>query len=93
MPKFKDATTKYGFTPRESGWDVDHVVELQIGGQDVTENLWPLPAGENRSSGAIIKSANVTLPGKKEWPLSKALEKRPKKTQGLGMMVASTRQR
>jgi hypothetical protein len=97
VPKFKEVTTKYGFTPSKSGWDVDHVVELQIGGQDVISNLWPLPAGENRSSGAIIKSATVTLPGKQEMTVTKALEKRKtgkkKKTESLWMMVASTRQR
>jgi hypothetical protein len=54
---------------------VDYVVELQIGGQDVLE-LLAVAAGENRSSGVIIKSATVRLLGKMELPDSEALAQR-----------------
>ena len=31
----------------------------EIGGEDKTGNLWPRPSGENRSSGSIIKHAEI----------------------------------
>lgn len=40
----------------ESGYDVDHKVELQLGGMDDTPNLWLLEAATNRSSGGNIKT-------------------------------------
>jgi hypothetical protein len=63
--------------------------------QDVPSNLWPLPAGENRFSGAIINSATVTVQGTKKMPVGDALAERNKKGKGesLWMMVESTRQR
>jgi hypothetical protein len=36
------------------GYDVDHKVELQLGGMDDLPNLWMLEAGTNRSSGSKI---------------------------------------
>jgi hypothetical protein len=92
--EFKDLTKLYGFVPSKSDLDVDHVVELQIGGQDEFPNLWPLPAGENRSSGAKIKAAKVTTPDKKEISVQDALAKRQQdpKDKSLWMIVTSTRQ-
>jgi hypothetical protein len=40
----------------ESGYDVDHKVELQLGGLDDTPNLWLLEAATNRSSGGNINT-------------------------------------
>jgi len=78
---FKKFVARFGFVASDTGLDIDHVVELQLGGEDVLENLWPLPKGENRSSGATLKSAKVELPGTKElMPLSAALEGQKKKT-------------
>ncbi len=93
VPNFKRVVGKYGFTPSAMGWDVDHVVELQVGGQDVTSNLWPLPLGENRSSGATIKAASVKLPGDKEMSVADAHAERKKKSQSLWMIITATRQR
>lgn len=63
VDKFKDLVIKYGMRPSVYNWDVDHVIELQIGGKDDFKNLWPLPKGENRSSGSIIKNATTNIPG------------------------------
>jgi hypothetical protein len=38
----------------DDGYDVDHKVELQLGGMDDLPNLWMLEAGTNRSSGSKI---------------------------------------
>lgn len=34
------------------GLDMDHVLDLQYGGRDVFENIWPFDLGANRSAGA-----------------------------------------
>jgi hypothetical protein len=37
-----------------NGYDVDHKIEIQLGGKDDHNNLWLLEAGTNRSSGSNI---------------------------------------
>jgi len=59
---------RYGFDPVTEGtggdgMDGDHVVEIQMGGRDEYENLWPLDAGENRGAGATLAGAEVAFPG------------------------------
>jgi hypothetical protein len=99
VPRFKALVAKFGFVASESGWDVDHVVELQIGGKDEFENMWPLPKGENRSSGATIKSSTIEIPATKEQkPVKTALDEKKKGGQGqkpqagLWLLIKSTRQ-
>ncbi|MEY2564942.1 MAG: hypothetical protein QOH88_3135 [Verrucomicrobiota bacterium] len=93
VAKFKDLVGKYGLKPSAYGWDVDHVIELQIGGTDSFPNLWPLPSGENRSSGSIIKSAETEPPGQKKMLVSAAHEKKKGKGKPLWLMITKTRQR
>ena len=38
------------------GSDVDHKLDLQLGGKDNTSNMWPLDSSVNRSLGKQIKS-------------------------------------
>jgi hypothetical protein len=38
-----------------SGFDVDHIWEKQVGGPDAKENLWPLDSSTNRSSGSNVR--------------------------------------
>ena len=99
VAQFKALVARFGFVASKSGWDIDHVVELQIGGQDQRDNMWPLPKGENRSSGSIIKAATVEIPKTKERkPVKTALEekKKGKKGQkpqsGLWLLIRGTRQ-
>jgi hypothetical protein len=96
---FKTLVKEYGYTPSEHSLDVDHVVELQIGGEDAINNLWPLPKGENRSSGAIIKrdgKVKTTKDGG-QVTVEKALEQlnkraSKKKQSGIWLIITSTRQ-
>lgn len=53
---------EYGWSPAAEGMDGDHVVEIQMGGHDVIENLWPLDAGENRGAGSKLSQEKATLP-------------------------------
>jgi hypothetical protein len=93
---FKALVGKFGFVASQSGWDVDHVVELQLGGKDEWANLWPLPAGENRSSGSIIKNAVIMIPKtQQQKPVKDAMEekKKGKKPQaGVWLLIKGTRQ-
>jgi hypothetical protein len=57
--RINDLFRPFGFRPRSEGLDGDHVMERQIGGPDTVANLWPLPAGENRSSGATVQNLQV----------------------------------
>ena len=44
------------------GYDVDHVIDLQLGGVDSASNLRPLDASVNRSMGAQIHYLIKDLP-------------------------------
>ena len=57
--------------------DGDHVLERQLGGPDELENLWPLQASENRSSGSTVKSMAVTYKGE-QMTVHEARKKRDK---------------
>ena len=99
VSRFKSLVGKFGFVASESGWDIDHVVELQIGGKDEFDNMWPLPKGENRSSGSIIKNANIEITSAKvQKPLKTGLEEKKKGSKGkkpqdgLWLLIKSTRQ-
>lgn len=73
--------------------NIDHAVEPQIGGKDNFDNLWPLPSGENRSSGYLIKSAKTKPPGEEEITIATAHEKKKKQNKPLWLMVTRTHQR
>lgn len=45
-----------------AGRDVDHKVDLQLGGSKGAENLWSLDASVNRSLGAQIQHQIKNLP-------------------------------
>ena len=45
-----------------SGNDVDHMVDLQLGGADILSNMWPLDSSVNRSLGAQIQRQIKDLP-------------------------------
>jgi hypothetical protein len=99
VSNFKNLVRKFGFVASESGWDIDHVVELQIGGKDEYDNMWPLPSGENRSSGAVIKQSTLEIQMTKEQKLVKTgLEEKKKAGKGkkpqdgLWLLIKSTRQ-
>jgi len=78
----------YGYRATAEGMDGDHIVEMQIGGPNILQNLWPLDKGENRSSGALLSNAQVTKPDGKELPLDEANKK---KRGSLWLMIVKTR--
>lgn len=57
-----DVLKKYGFSPGNEYMDADHVWEIQFGGQDTLENLWPLDASINRAAGSILSKKSVEHP-------------------------------
>ena len=46
--------------------DGDHLVEMQLGGPNELENLWPLKASQNRSGGSRVASMVVKIAPKDE---------------------------
>jgi hypothetical protein len=57
------ALAPYGYSPSLQKQDGDHVVEIQLGGADELENLWPLERGENRGAGSTIRGAQFDVSG------------------------------
>jgi hypothetical protein len=62
-----DRFGKYGFRPDSDGLQGDHFQEIQYGGKNMVENLWPLERSINNAAGNYLKNLEVTLPsGKKK---------------------------
>jgi DNA anti-recombination protein RmuC len=76
--KINNILKKYGFSSKNEYMDGDHVVEIQMGGKDVVENLWPLDASENRGAGSILSKTTVKFPDGQEKSLSKMKKERRK---------------
>jgi len=45
-----------------AGADVDHTVELQLGGADTLDNMAPLDSSVNRSIGSQVRHQTKDLP-------------------------------
>lgn len=45
-----------------SGRDIDHMVDLQLGGSKTADNLWSLDSSVNRSLGAQVQQQIKNLP-------------------------------
>jgi len=52
---------KYGFVADSEGLDADHIHEIQLGGPDKVENMWPLDESINSSSGKKIDTMTIPL--------------------------------
>jgi hypothetical protein len=61
--KFYAAVVPYGFDATQEGLDADHVQEIQVGGSDSLQNLWPLDASVNRSKGSSLSKRSTHLDG------------------------------
>ncbi len=63
--KILDILEEFGFKAQTERMDGDHVHEIQMGGEDVVSNLWPLARGVNRGGGSIVNSIVVHYPSGK----------------------------
>lgn len=52
----------FGYRAQQEQKDGDHLIEMQLGGPNILDNLWPLQASENRSGGSLTASMQFTLP-------------------------------
>ncbi len=68
--KIIDVLQHFGFKGRQDGMDGDHVHEIQMGGEDVIANLWPLESSPNRAAGGIIRRIIVHYPSGKTTTVS-----------------------
>ncbi|MDR4505842.1 MAG: DUF4157 domain-containing protein [Candidatus Scalindua sp.] len=69
---------RYGWDAAGEYMDGDHVVEIQFGGKDVQQNLWPLDASLNRGAGSKLSKKQVDLDGQQvtvDW--LKKVKKKP----------------
>jgi hypothetical protein len=70
---------RYGWDASGEYMDGDHVVEIQFGGKDVLQNLWPLNASINRGAGSRLSKQQVNLDGQNvtvDW--LKKVKKKPR---------------
>jgi hypothetical protein len=56
--KMNSLVRQYGIKPAEQ--QGDHVYEIQVGGQDILVNMWPLDAHINTRGGSRLNTARVT---------------------------------
>jgi hypothetical protein len=56
------AIAPYGFNSTDDNMQLDHVQEIQYGGQDVLANLWPLQSSRNSAKGGQLANALVEFP-------------------------------
>jgi hypothetical protein len=85
--KINNMFKPYGFRAGSEGLDGDHVMERQLGGPDAINNLWPLPSGENRSSGSKVKSMKVEFKGE---PTTVHVARKKRKNKALHLLIKST---
>ena len=52
----------YGYTSEGNYFQLDHVIEIQMGGKNEPENMWPLEASINAAKGSGISKAHVSIP-------------------------------
>jgi hypothetical protein len=57
------AFAPFGYRARSENMDGDHLIEMQLGGPNSVDNLWPLDASENRSGGSRVASMVFNRPG------------------------------
>jgi hypothetical protein len=53
---------RYGFRPKKEDMQGDHAHEIQLGGKDEVQNLWPLETSRNASAGASLAQAVIEYP-------------------------------
>ena len=57
-----DVLWPYGFDSTYEARDADHVREMQLGGVNLVQNMWPLDSGINRGAGPTLAQATVLYP-------------------------------
>lgn len=58
----------WGHSFKNTGYDMDHVQDMGMGGEDTIPNLWPLYEGMNRKYGTMIYDQVVTYLGDDNKP-------------------------
>ena len=61
--RFKNLLIRHGYTASENNQDIDHVIEMQTGGDDVYGNLWPLDFSLNQAGGRNVLHMKIPLAG------------------------------
>ncbi|MGH8050920.1 MAG: DUF4157 domain-containing protein [Arenimonas sp.] len=64
----------FGFSAQDEGKDGDHIWEIQVGGPDNVENMWPLESSLNQSAGGELERATIKTPDNKSVSMKKLKE-------------------
>ena len=64
----------FGFSPSAEGKDGDHIWEIQVGGPDKVENMWPLESALNQKAGGDLERASIKTPDNKTTSMKKMKE-------------------
>lgn len=81
----------FGYRAQQDGMDGDHLVEMQLGGPNILENLWPLQASENRSGGSRTASMSFTLPDGRRFTMDQLKERARRGVQVWFIISGTTR--
>ncbi len=60
-PVLNDILSNYGFGMQPERKAGDHVIEMQLDGPNVVENIWPLNSSTNSSNGSSLSKAKFTI--------------------------------
>lgn len=71
---FTGRVALFGFSASDEKKDGDHVWEVQVGGPDNVENMWPLESGLNQSAGGELERATIRTPDNKTKTMKKLKE-------------------
>ena len=80
----------FGFSAAGEKQDGDHVVEIQLGGKDLVDNLWPLELKENQLAGSLLAAMKFPASRGKTVQMSK-LKKLAKKGRAIWFKITNTK--
>jgi hypothetical protein len=90
---FTGKVALFGFSASDEGKDYDHTWEVQMGGPDNIDNMWPLESALNQRAGGGLERASIKTPDNKHIPMKKLKDEARKNIGGgkrICMKIKST---
>jgi Domain of unknown function (DUF4157) len=86
--KINNQLKKYGYDLGHEDTQGDHLLEMQLGGPNILENLWPLNTAMNGAGGNNTKNATLKKPDGTDIPMSEV--KDTANTRAVWLFIART---